>query len=115
MRFSSIREGFTLIAPAASTLDIPSAIACSVCATARSVVVLRLLLESESLPAGCEAAEGVGCSGVFAGGGVGGGVKAPSSADCTAEGWLCCVSTGAASEDVDRVALRFEDGTGPWL
>src|SRR5216683_2767522 len=114
MRFSSITEGFTLIAPAASTLDIPSAIACSVCATARSVVVLRLLLESATFPAGCDSGEKAVCSGVFAGGGVGGGVKAPSSADCTAEGWLCCVSTGAASEEVDRVALRFEDATGPW-
>src|SRR6266436_6292780 len=94
MRFSSITAGLTLIAPAASMLDMPSAIACSVFATARSAVVLRLLLELESFPAGCntagedaageDTAGAVVCSGVFAGGGDG----VPSSTDCTTDGWF---------------------------
>src|SRR5258708_38095880 len=94
MRFSSITAGFTLIAPATSMLDMPSAVACSVCATARSAVVLRLLREFESFPAGCDTAgeDAAGedtagevvCSGVFAGGGSG----VPSSTDCATDGWL---------------------------
>src|SRR5258705_5713139 len=113
MRFSSITEGFTLSTPADSTLDIPSAIACWVCATARSVIVLRLLPESESFPGGWDTGEEVFCSGVSAGGA---GVELPSSADCGTEGLLCSVWTGvsaAEGEDEDGAALGPE-GTN-WL